>query len=64
MAGEGQQASLAEVPIPTDSTTELPFETSELRKLLEQFLNKSEISKYFLPRSLLGSLHDTGASIR
>lgn len=40
MAGEGQQASLAEVPIPTDSTTELPFETSELRKLLEQFLNK------------------------
>lgn len=40
MAGEEQQASLAEVPIPTDSTTELPFETSELRKLLEQFLNR------------------------
>lgn len=40
MAGEEQQASLAEVLIPTDSTTELPFETSELRKLLEQFLNR------------------------
>ena len=40
MAGEEHQASLAEVPIPTDSTTELPFETSELRKLLEQFLNR------------------------
>ena len=40
MAGEEQQASLADVPIPTDSTTELPFETSELRKLLEQFLNR------------------------
>lgn len=40
MAGEGQQASLAEFPVPTDSTIELPFETSELRKLLEQFLNR------------------------
>ena len=39
MPGENQQESLAEFPIPTDSTTELPFETSELRKLLEQFLN-------------------------
>lgn len=40
MPGENQQESLAEFPIPTDSTTELPFETSELRKLLEQFLNR------------------------
>lgn len=40
MSGENQQESLAESQIPTDSTTELPFETSELRNLLEQFLNK------------------------
>jgi hypothetical protein len=38
MAGEESQLSLAEIP--TDSTTELPFETSELCKLLEHFLNK------------------------
>lgn len=37
---ENQQESLLESPIPTDSTPELPFETSELRKLLEQFLNR------------------------
>lgn len=30
---------IAEYAVPTDSTTELPFETSELRRLLEQFLN-------------------------
>jgi hypothetical protein len=40
MPGENQQESLLEFPIPTDSTVELPFETSELRKLLEQFLNR------------------------
>lgn len=40
MSGDNQQESLTEFPIPTDSTTELPFETSELRKLLEQFLNR------------------------
>lgn len=39
MAGKKKE-SLVELPVPTDSTTELPFETSELRKLLEQFLNK------------------------
>ncbi|MCG2837306.1 GIY-YIG nuclease family protein [Photobacterium sp. WH77] len=31
---------IAEYAVPTDSTTELPFETSELRRLLEQFLNR------------------------
>ncbi len=30
---------LSEYSVPTDATTQLPFETSELRKLLEQFLN-------------------------
>lgn len=30
---------LSDYSVPTDSTTELPFETSELRRLLEQFLN-------------------------
>lgn len=40
MPEEDQQEALAAFPIPTDSTTELPFETSELRKLLEQFLNR------------------------
>lgn len=41
MTGENtEQASLTEYPIPTDSTTELPFETSELRELLERFLNR------------------------
>lgn len=39
MAGEEQQGLLSEVEIPTDSITELPFETSELRRLLELFLN-------------------------
>ena len=39
MAGKKKE-SLDELPVPTDSTTELPFETSELRKLLEQFLNR------------------------
>ena len=40
MSGERQQELLAEFPIPTDSTIELPFETSELRRLLELFLNR------------------------
>ena len=40
MPEENQQESLAEFPIPTDSTTELPFETSDLRQLLEEFLNR------------------------
>lgn len=40
MAGEEQQELLAAAPVPTDSTTELPFETSELRRLLEEFLNR------------------------
>lgn len=40
MTTENQQESLLESSIPTDSTIELPFETSELRKLLEQFLNQ------------------------
>lgn len=40
MTTENQQESLPESSIQTDSTIELPFETSELRKLLEQFLNK------------------------
>ena len=31
---------ILEYAVPTDSTTELPFETSEFRKLLEQFLNQ------------------------
>lgn len=39
MAGK-KKGALGAVPVPTDSTTELPFETSELRKLLEQFLNR------------------------
>ncbi|MGQ2922918.1 MAG: GIY-YIG nuclease family protein [Hydrogenophaga sp.] len=39
MAVEEQQGLLSEVEIPTDSITELPFETSELRRLLEIFLN-------------------------
>lgn len=30
---------LSDYSVPTDSTIELPFETSELRRLLEQFLN-------------------------
>lgn len=40
MTEENHQESLAEFPIPTDATTELPFETGELRLLLEQFLNR------------------------
>ncbi|MGL4603841.1 MAG: GIY-YIG nuclease family protein [Iodobacter sp.] len=40
MPSENMQESLAELPVPTDSTTELPFETSELRTLLDQFLNR------------------------
>lgn len=40
MSVENQKKSIPESEIPTDSTTELPFETSELRKLLEQFLNR------------------------
>jgi len=40
MVGEAQQGLLSEVEIPTDSITELPFETSELRRLLELFLNR------------------------
>lgn len=40
MTTENQQESLPESSIQTDSTIELPFETSELRRLLEQFLNK------------------------
>lgn len=40
MTTENQQDTLPESSIQTDSTIELPFETSELRKLLEQFLNK------------------------
>lgn len=35
----GQPAPLNLFPVPTDSTAELPFETSELRRLLENFLN-------------------------
>lgn len=41
MSEEDQQASLADVAGQTDSTTELPFETRELRHLLEQFLNRT-----------------------
>jgi len=41
MSEDSQHDSILETPIPTDSTTELPFETSELRQLLEQFLNRS-----------------------
>ncbi len=37
---EKQKEPLPEYSIPTDSTIDLPFETSELRKLLEQFLNR------------------------
>ena len=40
MSGENQQESLLDSTPPIDSTIELPFETSELRKLLEQFLNR------------------------
>lgn len=32
---------ISEYAVPTDSITELPFETSELRRLLEQFLNRT-----------------------
>jgi hypothetical protein len=39
MADDDQYDLLARIPVPTDSTTELPFETSELRRLLEEFLN-------------------------
>ena len=35
----GQEDLLDQFPLPTDSTAELPFETSELRRLLEVFLN-------------------------
>jgi len=34
-----QQNLIDSLPIPTDSTNELPFETSELRRLLDSFLN-------------------------
>ena len=40
MSGDNQHNSILETPVPTDSTLELPFETSELRQLLEQFLNR------------------------
>lgn len=40
MTTENQQESPPESSIQTDATIELPFETSELRRLLEQFLNK------------------------
>lgn len=33
--------TLSVTPVPTDYTNELPFETSELRRLLEEFLNMS-----------------------
>jgi hypothetical protein len=39
-----QQSLLEQTPVPTDSTTELPFETSELRRLLEVFLNREVIN--------------------
>lgn len=39
MAEKQKKETLAEVLPLADTTTELPFETSELRKLLEQFLN-------------------------
>lgn len=35
-----EQYELEQFPLPTDSTAELPFETSELRRLLEEFLNR------------------------
>lgn len=41
MSEDNKHNSILETPIPTDSTTELPFETSELRQLLEQFLNRA-----------------------
>lgn len=40
MTTENQQELLPESSIPTDPTIGLPFETSELRRLLEQFLNQ------------------------
>ena len=40
MSKNNQQSSILKTSVPTDSTTELPFETSELRQLLEQFLNR------------------------
>ena len=40
MPEKTQQGVRAKLSTSTDSTIELPFETSELRKLLEQFLNK------------------------
>lgn len=47
-----QQSLLEQLPVPTDSTTELPFETSELRRLLEEFLKRK------IPHP------ETGASVR
>lgn len=47
-----QEDLLNQFPIPTDSTAELPFETSELRRCLEVFLNTTAINPV------------TGASIR
>ncbi len=40
MTTENQQELLPESSIPTAPTIGLPFETSELRRLLEQFLNQ------------------------
>lgn len=37
---------IAEYAVPTDSTTELPFETSELRRLLEEFLNRVVVNSF------------------
>ena len=40
MAGKNKKEKVAALPLLTYSTTSLPFETSELRRLLEQFLNR------------------------
>jgi len=41
-----QEDTLDMFPIPTDATVELPFETSELRRCLEEFLNASIVDPF------------------
>ncbi|HDR9808127.1 TPA: GIY-YIG nuclease family protein [Burkholderia cenocepacia] len=39
-----QKSLIKKIPVPTDSTIELPFETSELRRLLDAFLNREVVN--------------------
>jgi hypothetical protein len=44
MSDDKRHKSILESPVPSDSTMELPFETGELRNLLEQFLNRTVLN--------------------